>query len=160
MKLANINMLTPKKVLLTSMLAASMAVGASALNTQAKDNFDKQKIEAVNKPYTDKFISVVKSIDNYDTKLIDKISGDTQDSFTKEHKTLIRFLTGFMMSIIGGIVGNFRDERGKKYIANADTASNLGFVSGFILPGVTACISFVASIGIILKSLGESFIKK
>ena len=160
MKLANINMQTPRKVLLTTMLTASLVAGGSVLNTQKQDSFEKQKIETVDKSFGNKFISAITAIDEYDTKVIDKVSGNKEDYFTKENKTLIRILTGIIMSVIGGMVGNVRGEKGKKHIAKPETASNLGFVSGFLLPGVTACMAFVASIGIILKSLGESFIKK
>ena len=160
MRLTNINMLTPKKVLLTTVLVASLAAGGTTINVQNKDSFEKTKVETVDKSFSNKFISAITAIDEYDTKVIDKVSGNKEDYFTKENKTLIRILTGLIMSVIGGMVGNLRAERGKKHIAKPETASNLGFAFGFILPGFTACATFAASIGVLLKPLVSSYIKK
>ena len=159
MKIANINMLTPQKAVLTTMLATTLA--AAPLASNASENIGKKEtVETVDKSIKNQFVSVVKDVDEYDSKLIDKLSGNKDESFTRQNKTILRLMMGFMMSIIGGMVGDLRDERGKKYIAKAESASNIGFVSGFVLPGVTACMALVTSVGLILKSLGSNFIKK
>lgn len=160
MKLAKINMLTPRNMVLTTMLTASLAAGGAALNNSANDSFEKQKIETVDKSFGNKFISAITTIDEYDTKVIDIVSGNKEDYFTKENKTLIRIFAGIIMSVVGGMVGSLRSERGKKHIAKPETSSNLGFALGFILPGFTACAVFAASIGVLLKPLVASFIKK
>ena len=160
MKILIINSSMPKRILLTTILATSIAAGTSALNTTSKNGLEKQNFEVVDKTVTDKFISTIKNIDDYDTKVIDKVSGNKEEYFTKENKTIIRILMGIVMSVIGGMVGNLRGEKGKKHIAKSETASNLGFASGFILPGITACTVFAVSVGVLLKSLGSSIIRK
>ncbi len=162
LNLSNINIVTPKKALLATMLTASLVAGASALNKQSDNiSVEKQRTEFVNnQSYKDKFISVVSTVDEYDSRILDYMSDKPDEPLTKKHKMPVRIFAGLIMSIIGIMVGNLRDERGKKYIATPDSASNIGFISGFILPGISSCAVLVASVGVILKSIATSVNKK
>ena len=71
MNLSNINIVTPKKALLATMLTASLVAGASALNKQSDNiSVEKQRTEFVNnRSYKDQFISVVSTVDEYDSRM-------------------------------------------------------------------------------------------
>jgi hypothetical protein len=159
MNITRINLSEPRKLLAATMLTASIAAGASSLTSTQQDSFEKEKIEVVNQSSSKKIASVIKGIDEYDSKVINNIGGESQKEFTKEHKTLIRFLVGLMMSVIGSMVGEYRDEKGRKHAAGANKGANIGFAAGFVLPGVTSAVTLVSSLGLLAGAAGSTLSK-
>ena len=155
MKILGINALAPKKMILAALLTSSVAAGASALNQNSKDSVELQKIETVDKSFINRLESSVKDIDEYDSEIIENIGGTSLKPLTKNHKTLIRVLTGIFMSVIGGMIGAYRGEKGNKHLASAENVSNISFTTGFLLPGISSAAALTAGLSVIAGSAGK-----